>query len=373
MKKLRNSNFELLRIISMLFIILYHIIVHGHVIENCGNNGIKLIVLFIEYLTLVHVNSFVLVSGYFQSESKFKSSKVWQLINSSWFYRIVIIVFLSSFGYLSLSKIQFFKETFILDFYNYWFIKCYIILYCLSPFINKLINNLERGEYFRLILVLSVIFSIIPFITGGKAFENSGFTLYNFVYLYIIGGYLRKYSLKDCYLFRRCSKQLLQLILLFIFFASLAINICLLITANEIKSYNSFFYEFAQNIITMSSLYSNPLVIIQSIAFFCLFETFNIKSNIINKISSLTFGIYLIHDNNFIRCSIYKLLKIDNGIIYSYKFIIYIFIVMLFIFIICAIIEFFRQLLFTFISNRKIFKNLRLVCSNFMKNFHLIN
>ena len=61
----RNSNFELLRIVSMLFIILWHTIMHGNMLYNCTNESIKWILEIIQFLIIVHVNSFVMVSGYF--------------------------------------------------------------------------------------------------------------------------------------------------------------------------------------------------------------------------------------------------------------------------------------------------------------------
>ena len=43
MENKRNSNFELMRIVSMAFIVLWHIIMHGNVLSNCTNPAIKMI------------------------------------------------------------------------------------------------------------------------------------------------------------------------------------------------------------------------------------------------------------------------------------------------------------------------------------------
>ena len=95
MNKDRISNYELLRIVSMFFIVMYHAIHHGNVINNCLNEGLKVILEFIMLVLVVHVNSFVLVTGYFQSKSNFKQSKLWSIINANWFYKsIIIIIFL---------------------------------------------------------------------------------------------------------------------------------------------------------------------------------------------------------------------------------------------------------------------------------------
>ena len=40
-EKERNSSYELLKIISMFLTVLYHIILHEKVLENCKNEGLK--------------------------------------------------------------------------------------------------------------------------------------------------------------------------------------------------------------------------------------------------------------------------------------------------------------------------------------------
>lgn len=358
-RNLKQSNFELLRIISMLFIIIYHCIYHGHVIENCTNDGIKLIFTIIELVTIVHVNSFVLITGYFQSKSKFKQAKIWSLINSSLFYRILIIIILTCLGCISLSKVDILRETFILNINQYWFVRIYIFLYCLSPFLNKLISNLDKRYYQKLLLVLFVLFSILPYITGNKAFDNSGYTLYNFIYLYLIGAYLRRYPISKSYIFNNCSKNLYRVVLASVFCFCVVVNYLIFNTSTSLLNTNSIINEIANNFISMTIMYSNPIVIIQAIAFFLLFETFDFKSKIINNISKLTLGIYMIHDNSYLRTIIYGVTDISNNVISSYRFIFYVIIVAFLLFIICGFIEFIRQKVFKFIYDRKISLKIR--------------
>jgi surface polysaccharide O-acyltransferase-like enzyme len=358
-KKERNSSIELLRIISMLFIVIYHIILHGQVLSNVTNKGISNFVTIIEFFVIIHVNLFVLITGYFQSEQKFKQSKLWALINENLFYKVAIVIFLTILGKISLSKIEIVKEFFVLNFTEYWFVKIYIYLYCLSPFINKMISNLTKSEYQKLLVVSFIIFSIIPYFTGGQAFENSGYTLYNFIYLYCIGAYLKKFPIEKTYIFKKFSNNLLRLIYIFIYFSCTILNYIVSVASQYLININSIFYEICNNILSMTTAYSNPIIIIQTISFFLIFTTFNFKSKIINKISKTTLGVYLIHDNDFVRVRIYRILKINNGPITSYSFILYILIISIFIFTVCSIIEMIRQLIFKFIYNRKISTKIR--------------
>ena len=372
MKKVRDSNYELLRIVSMFFIIFYHALVHGHVIDNAANEGIRITAQFIEFFLIIHVNSFVLVTGYYQSKAKFKASKIWFLITSSLFYKILIMVILSLLGIICLTKVEILRESFFLNLNQYWFIQCYLFLYCLSPFINKLIASLDKRNYLKLLLVLFVIMSIIPFISGNEVFDNNGYTLYNFVFLYLIGGYLRKYPIQQSYLFKRCSKQLFQIICVMLFFFCLIANFSFYLTSSHLSSVNSVFGEIFSNFRDMALCYSNPFILLQSIAFFAFFGTLDIKSSVINKLSSLTLGIYLIHENNFIRSHVYQWLRIDQGAVTSYQFLLYVLLMSVVLFFACALIEWLRQVLFRFIANRKVSLRIRQKYHQWVSNIKIL-
>lgn len=368
----RNSNYELMRIVSMFLIILYHVIIHGKVIENCYNEGAKIILEFLEFFTLIHVNSFILISGYYQSTSSFKQSKLWTIINASFFYRIVIMLIFVLTGLATLDKLTIFREAFPININEYWFIKCYIMLYCLSPFINKGLNNFDKKSFQKLLVVMFIVFSIIPTLTGRLFFENSGFTLYQFIYMYVIGAYLRRYPLDKSYIFKVMSKRMYQLVLIGVFSGSLFCNYILSKYALSITHINSIIGEVSSYITSSSILYNNMFVVIQSIAYFAFFGTLVIRSNLINKISALTIGVYLIHDNNFVRAYIYEALKINNGPIYSYSFIIYVIAISIFIYICSLTIEWLRQVLFKKIYNFKISKKIRNKYFNFINSIYFV-
>lgn len=370
--KIRNSNYELMRIVSMFLIVLYHVIYHGQVLQNCCNEGAKIILELLEFFTLVHVNSFILVSGYFQSTSNFKQSKLWSILNASFFYRVVIMVILLILGVITLDKLTIIKEAFPININEYWFIKCYILLYCLSPFINKGLKNFDKKSFQKLLVVMFIIFSILPVMTGRLFFENNGFSLYQFVYLYIIGAYLRRYPLDKNYIFKVMSKRMYQLVLVFIFFGVLILNYIFSKYALSIIGINTVLDEVSSYITDASILYNNPFVVIQTIAYFAFFGTLSLKNKVINKISALTIGVYLIHDNNFVRALIYDALKINNGPIYSYKFIIYVIIISIVIYICCLIIEWLRQLLFRFVYNLKISNKIREKYYHFINSIHFV-
>lgn len=357
--KTRESNFELMRIISMFMIVLWHVIIHGKMLDN-STGIIQLFLYFILTICIVHVNSFVMVTGYFQYEKDFSLKKFIKLFNMQWFYRAIITIIFTLIGFITLSKVDFLREVLpIGSFYNYWFLNCYLVLYLISPFLNKFIKACNQKELRHCLIISFILFSVVAYFTGNAAVNNSGSTILQFVFLYLLGAYLHKYPISNNYHFIRFSKEKKQVIFMFLTIFFCVINFFMLSFSILVKNLDSSIIKsFADFIYNGIYFYSNPFVIIQTIFYFLFFETLTVKSKIINKISGTTLGIYLIHDNSFVRNVIYKLLKIDNGNMIGLKMLIYMFIVMIIIFIICSFIEFIRDNISKWINDRKVIRNI---------------
>src|SRR5699024_9339564 len=113
---------------------------------------------------------------------------------------------------------------------------------------------------------------------------------------------------------------------------------------------NSIIADIGTYIRSYKLYYSNPLVVIQSISLFMLFGIFKIKSKVINKLASLTLGIYIIHETSAVRDHIYQWLVLDQVTNYGKSVILIAFIVAFVIFFGSAVIEAIRQLLFKLLS-----------------------
>lgn len=339
----RNSNFELMRIVSMFLIVVWHIIMHGHVIENCINPAIKILLEVVMFCIIIHVNSFVLLSGYFQSKSKFKLSKFLKIFLQVVFYSIVILIISIKLGWVkNYGIVTFINNGLLSSLNNYWFIKMYLVTYVFSDYINKFIDRLSRSEYKNLLIICFIILSIIPFITGNTVVFNDGYSFTNFIFIYMIGGYLRKYSLKETYHFKNMSINGYRILLLFGFFSLAFINFLVHHFALEINGMSGIFTEIASRIKYTNTWYSTPFVMIQTVLYFEFFKTLNINNKFINKLSTTAFGIYLIHDNEIVRTHLYKILRIDIGPFSTYKIFPKIILVAMLIFVVCALIEYVR-------------------------------
>ena len=344
MKNVRESNFEFMRIVSMIFIIMCHVIDSGNVIKNCQNETLSIIFELIMFFTRVHVNSFMLLSGFFQSKSKFKLKKVINLFLQGCFYIVLLFcVALKLHLIESINAMTIIKLFLPSSLNDYWFITAYIITYIFSDYINIFINRLSRKEHKNFIIVGFIVLSILSYISGLRFINNNGFNFYHFIYLYIVGAYLRKYPLKHTYHFKIMKQKNYFIFMIFIFISMAMLNYMIALFANRIQGVNSIFNYLSENIIVTKYCYSNPIVIIQSVAYFEVFGCLRFKNKTVNYVSSNVLGIYFFHENLYVRQNIYKLLKIDNGIYYSYrKFVHYIFVI-LFIFLFGLLIEIIRK------------------------------
>ena len=274
MQKIRNSNFELLRILSMFMIICFHCSFHGKFSDGEGN---RLIINFFNMLGELGVNCFVLISGYFYDKTRFKIDKFINLVVQVWFYVILSTTIASLF--FNQQFIYILKEwscPFAPD--RYWFALSFLLLYLFQPFIFIFVERLSTGQWNRFVMLSLIIWSIIPSFLGnieGQLFYNRFIWM---VVIYIIGAFLSRNS------------STLQITKIRWIFLSTFIFLATFIVC---------FTKWNINGIPGNYWWPpNSLVqVILSASLFAIFLKMDIKNNaIINYVSSCTFGIYLLHD-----------------------------------------------------------------------------
>lgn len=306
----RQSNFELLRIVCMILIIAHHFSVHSIIPENISRLNRFIFDVF-AIGGKVAVNVFVLISGYFMVKSKFKLQKLLMLIFQTFFYSIVIYIAFCIFGICTLDLKQLFSYLF--KFYNkYWFMIDYLILYAISPFLNKIIYSSSKNA-----IKLLIIFAII------LQTQILGLDLGDLVWfctLYIIAGYIQLYPNQFT------NKFLLAFIISILSF----IVIILFYTLGHICLWGL----------------KDIVCLICSISLFCTFKNIKIKNNkIINFISSTTLGIYLIHDNLLIRPMLWKNWLNVSFHALNNNFWIFAISAVILVFVTCSLIEMIRRLI----------------------------
>lgn len=330
--KERKSNFELLRIVAMFLIVSHHFAIHCVFSQWTLNTNI--ITVINSFLTVaigsygkIGVFLFIILMGYFNCDKKFKIEKFFNIYIKTFLYSLTIFFIISLFK----TNLEF-KNVLPMTKGSYWFINNYLTLYLISPLINKIILLINKNK----LKIITILFTLINFI---PPLINSHLNLGHisvFICLYLIGACYKKdiFQIKDIYL------NLITLISLFFVFIYFILTI----------HYGEINFSKTQIHINMYSI--NTLIIACWI--FNYFSKLNLKNSLINKIAASTFGIYLIHDNIFLRPFIWKSINIEH-IIMSKFFFIESILIILAIFIVCIyldiIFQFIYRNLITTISN----------------------
>ncbi len=297
--KIRDSNFELLRIISMFMIVVLHIGTHGlskYVdISNFLEGKNQFLYYFIRSMAIIAVSLYVLVSGYFLSKSTFKLKKLVSLFLEVSFFSTVIYVASVLVGNVDFNIGTFIKAVLSVFTGEYWFVTVYFALYALSPFLNKLLSNLNKKEHSYLLLTLFLISCVWQFIYKNQLVGvSNGYGLIYFIFLYFLAAYIQKYE----FLLSDLKRNI---------YLSIYIIVALL---------NGYLvYQFGWDDQLFS--YNSPFVLIMSYSLFQFFKKIKIQSPQINFASKYVFGIYLIHEHFTIRPVIWGKLGIIEDIISS--------------------------------------------------------
>ena len=302
-KKERLSNFELMRIISMFLIVMWHTTLHSEV-YHASHGLLKFMLDIVMCFCIVHVNSLVMLTGYFQCNKKngnFK--KIWKVIGTSWFYKVAILVLFSVLGIFTANSVRVIQELLPLDFNNdYWFINDYIVLFLMSPFLNRIVNYCTQGELKKFVIILFTTLSVLPAVTNQLMIQNSGYGVIHFILIYFIGAYLRKYPIRLSYHFKNLTNKKYQIFLVGSFIGLGLLNIIFFNFGGVLDNYNLPLMKHVGVLLISNFLsYSAPIPIIMCIFYFLFFETLTIKDKWINRAAQTTFGIYLIHDHSYTR------------------------------------------------------------------------
>ncbi len=282
-KKERESNYELLRMLAGMAVIILHFNYFpggGGALAN-ATGATYYVLLFLEALCACAVNIFILLSGYFSCYSKkIKTGRLLEILLQTICLSLAVNV-VSSIIHNSWSITQLAGSLIPANYY----VILYIALMFLAPFINKLTDSLGKRGFNILMIIAFLLFSVYAFAVdilkeiSGSAWAGlstvgidgsmNGYTIVNFVLVYLLGSWLRK---------NEGLKNIKTSILLVILIACAA----------AIMGWRRFLPETAWP-------YHSPLIILEACVIFTLFGRIKISSRVINTIAPAAFTCFLIH------------------------------------------------------------------------------
>lgn len=278
--KTRNSSIELLRIISIICVIFLHYnhadIGGGFYYAQPGSLNYYYLQLT-ESFSICAVDLMIMVSAYFLSASQERRLiKVIDLM-------LQLILFRLAFYFMYvIAGTPFTMEAFISNLLpkNY-FVILYCTLYIISPYINAACNNLSKENFKKLLITALLLFSVYSFAIDllemrvntsqlssvGMYGSQQGYTIVNFVLVYLVGAYIRRVGLN-------LSKGK----------ALLGFVICLAVM-----------YAAALMGIGLFLNYNNPVVILMAAFILEIFTKLDLRSKLINELAKAVFTCFLFH------------------------------------------------------------------------------
>lgn len=268
----RQSNIELLRIVCMFFILIVH--------ADGASLGLPVIMTYldldnfstvskeiVECISIIGVNGFVLISGYFGIRISWQG--LIRLISLCIFYSVLTYSVVSLIFPEKFSLDGLINSLIIFPKNDLWFVPAYIILYVTSPLINWIINKITT-QYLWIFLLSLIIINIGFGWYKGMSFNPYGYNSLQLIFIYVIGRSMKLYNW-EAYL------KLSTWIYVYLFSTLLIFISTFYMVSREAFAYNS------------------PMVILSAVSFFMIFTKFHFTSRIINWTATSTFAVYLIH------------------------------------------------------------------------------
>lgn len=283
---LRQSNFELLRLVAIFLIIF------GHCLLRTGNAGVyepyvqnanSVIGSFLYALCVIGVNLFILISGYFGIRRVGKS--VIKILIDCTVYGLIAFLIGKMGGAIEVNNVHGLHDFLsVIKYDNWWFVASYLQLVVLSPLIERSVKDIDYKSFSYFIILLCVFNFYFSWRCG--AINDHGYNITNFIFLYYIGRFLRQSEDKKWMGWLQKHGVLLWIASSFLL-------------ASYFK-YRFVNYKWTPTLWCNFWGYNLPLVMLGSVSCFASFSRLKIKSKLINRMAMTVFGIYILHTSPYV-------------------------------------------------------------------------
>lgn len=285
MKK-RQANFELLRILCMYMIVVGHCLFHGRVTAKLGYGTVNYFLSYvIQSFSVVHVNCFVMLAGYFSIDREWKAGRLLRLWRQVAFYSVTICLFWGLYAGISGQDVL--MALLPISTRNYWFASVYMGLMLLMPFVGMLAVRLTKRQYQYLLVLLTLFFSVNHMLFRVHTYGAcDGRDLSWFLFLAFLAGYLKLHTRKERKYFWYGLAGYAA--------ASLGVLASVYLSV-----------ELHQEDIEYFLNYNSPLALAATASLFLCVKNMPWRErrldDVIRKVAGAAFGVYLLHDHYLIR------------------------------------------------------------------------
>lgn len=291
-------------------VVVLHLLGQGGILYNAEEMSANYCVgWLLEIAAYCAVNCYALISGYVMVDTKIRIYKLIELWISVLFYSFLITVAVAIISPQSVGGKEILKALTPIMSEQYWYFTAYFGMFLFIPFLNRIINGLSVKEAKFLSASLLIVFSVIPTIRNKDIFATKyGYSTLWLICMYLLGGIIKKFV-------RNRNRRLL----------CTTYGVCILGTWGIKLILTSVFEHSVREDHNIDRFinYTFILFVIVAVCLLILFAEWKIKNKrliqIIQFVSPLSFGVYLIHAqpliyNNYLKNAIEFLLE-KNAII----------------------------------------------------------
>ena len=294
----RNSCIELLKVIGIVLIIVFHCYM---TVTQTGNTfypnlaeGIdfvtlpkgftKLVLLVCGYFGSTGNLIFIICSSWFLVESdKTSLSRVVELILTTLIISLMCLVVIHYlFPSVVIPKKYIHQAFFPVSYGLNWFVSAYILLYLIHGGLNLIIGNVNRSRHLLIACVMFFMYCIMSLYARYAFYYTTN--LMQFITIYICTSYMKKYMNRVKYAWRMIGLGILGFIYL------------------SATKHMGFPPSIQNEGMLFWAKYSNPfLILIVMGVVICVSSRKKYSNTVIDYLSSLSLLVYLIHENRTFR------------------------------------------------------------------------
>lgn len=311
--KKRMANLELLRCVAMMMVVVLHYLGKGQLLpeltgEDLGMQGVTAWLL--ETFSIVAVNVYMFISGYFLCTSSFRLSRLLKLWLQVWLYSVgfgLIGMLAGIMAETSADTHFFLTLLFPVWMEHYWFMTAYIFLYLLLPFVGIALRRMTKQQLRCTVVILLIVFSLIKSVLPLRLeLDAKGYDCIWYLCVFAAAAYVRRFGIpflekrgRGIFLYVACS--------LLAFGGTMALRQVFLRTGSFGRMTG------------MCLEYNHILPFLAALGLFYVFLKMDFQgkiADVIVKISPYTLGVYLLHENLGLRYTWQNWLGADrvNGV-----------------------------------------------------------
>ena len=293
----RNVGIDLLRIITMAFVCMQHIVDQGGVLSHTSVFSVQYEAsTLVAALGMCSINCFALISGYVNSEKKIRCKSIVLLWMRVVFYTLLITLIFGIFRPDTITLKRIVGALLPVTFTEYWYFTAYFVLFFIMPLLNHILATLEQKTIKKILICLFVLFSIIPTISFRDPFTlGRGNSWMWLAYLYLCGGYIKKYKPLDNFKTKSLTGIFIAMILM-----SWGSRVAIEFVSNAV--FGAIKYEL------FLISYNSPTYVVACVVLLEIFSRIQIDkgTSIIRRLSEWSFSVYIISTNPLVFSNIFK-------------------------------------------------------------------